>query len=133
MTEIAQIKMRTKKADHDAMSKALRGYMGHEYAHPELFHYTSTRFYFMDDPDNPDEEIWMCIHHFDDFDDYAASLDAARENDPVTQQHALAVAALLIGVPTRDRWIEDESLAVDMPPQRCSVRRQRRRRCRRAW
>ena len=123
MTEVAQVKLRAKKADHDKVSKALRGYMDHEYAHPELFHYNSTRFYYMDAPDDPGEEIWMCIDHYDDFDDYAASLDNARENDVETQRHALAVASLLVpgAIPSRERWTEDESLAVDMPGRDASA------------
>ena len=118
MNEITQVRLRTKKADHHRVLKALRGYMDHEYAHPELFHYTSTRFYFTDAPDNPDEELWMCIDRYDDFDDYAASLDAARATDAETQMHASNVASLLVAglaSATRERWIEAEELAVDMP------------------
>jgi len=117
--EITIVRLRARKADHDQFEKALRGYMDHEYAHPELFHYNSTRFYFMDAPDNPDEEIWICIDRYEDFgfEAYAASLENARETDPETQKHAVATASLLAPgfVPYRERFTEAPKLAVDMP------------------
>jgi hypothetical protein len=117
MTEIATIKFETMKGDHDKVLKAVRDYMDYEFAHPELFKYTSTRFYFMDAPDNPEVEVWLCVDHFEDFDEYAASLEEAREKDPDTLKYFMAVFSLLVpgSDVTRDRWTEAEELAVEMP------------------
>lgn len=109
------MKYRINKADHDKAIKVGRDYLDYEYAHPELFHYTRTRFYFMDAPDNPDEEIWMFIDEFDDYDDYLASLVAARASDPETQKKAAAVESLFVpgSLSDRERWTEAEESRVD--------------------
>ncbi|MFD4407697.1 hypothetical protein ACFWPH_33520 [Nocardia sp. NPDC058499] len=118
-TEIAIMKYRVKKADHDRAIEVSRDYLDYEYAHPETFHYTSTRFYFMDAPDNPDEEVWMFIDWFDDFDDYENSLHTAQKVDLIAQEKRRAFFSVVVpdSLTPRERWTEAERLRVDSDPE----------------
>jgi hypothetical protein len=114
--QVAIMKYRTLKSNHDRVLAASRAYLDYEHAHPETFHYNSTRYYFRDVPGNPEEEQWMFIDYFDDFDDYMASLQQAQKTDPQAQEHARAFFAEIIpGSLERPRelWTEAESLRVD--------------------
>lgn len=120
MNQIVTIKITGKKANHQKMETALKRYMEYEHAHPKIYHYSSTRFYTMDSPDNNDEEIWLCIDHFKDYDDYLSSLKKAFKNDPESLKHYKEVISNVVdkdidvkNVPSRDLWTEVEALRVD--------------------
>ena len=115
MIQIAIMRMRAKKSDHDKVEQAFKDYMDYEHEHPELFHYSSTRFYFMDAPGHPGEETWMFIDHFDDYQKYLDSLGKAVGSDPTTQEHFRRCMALMVphSVSERELWTEAEQLRVD--------------------
>jgi hypothetical protein len=120
MNQIVTIPITVKKINHDKMESALKSYMQYEHEHPEIFHYSSTRFYVKDSKENPDEEVWLCIDHFENYNDYMTSLKDAFENDPETQKHYQETLENMLNegvdennIPDRDLWTEVESLRVD--------------------
>ena len=117
MKQIVTMRYRVKKSDHDAALKAFGDFMDYERDHPELFHYTHTAFYYMDAPGHPEEELWMFIDQFDDYQDYVDSISATVANDPIAQQHYQNCMALVVpdGWSEDDRllWTEAEDLRVD--------------------
>lgn len=120
MNQIVTIKITGKKVNHAKMEHALKSYMEYEHAHPEIYHYSSTRFYTMDSSDNKDEEIWLCIDHFENHEDYLGSLKEAFKSDPESLQHYKEVVSNIVdkdvdvqNVPSRNLWTEVESLRVD--------------------
>lgn len=81
---------RAKKKDHDEIERNFREGLDFEEANPEYFHYKFTRYYNRDVPGNPEEEYWMFIDHFEDFQDYLQSLkSAAQRPETVAAQQML--------------------------------------------
>ncbi len=115
------------KADHDEIERGFRALLDFEQAHPDLFHYSSTRYYTRDVPESSDEEYWMFIDRFQDFEDYKTSLIAAAQREEVKQLFLPAISharGFLTGAadPTTglpnlmqlvQHWTEVPSLRVD--------------------
>lgn len=117
MRQVAIMKYRVYKENHDKVMQVSRDYLDYEAAHPEIFKYNKTRYFYRDHPEFNDQEEWMFIDYFDDYNEFIASLDGAQEND--TQAQAFAKAFLDNIIPgsldkeSRELWTEAESLRVD--------------------
>lgn len=112
---IAIMRYRVRKENHEQALKVFREYLDYEHAHPEIYHYNKTRYYFMDAPDNPEEEIWMFIDWFDDYNDYVDSLKKSVINNPVAKDIQTRTVNLFVpdSLSEREHWIEAEQLRVD--------------------
>ena len=119
MKQIASMRYRIKKTNHNKALHVSREYLDYEQAHPEIFNYNRTRYYFRDASENSDEEEWMFIDWFDDYQTYLNSLDSAQEKDPEAQR--LRKQFMSVVVPgslthdSREQWTEAEELRVDFP------------------
>ncbi len=122
---IARFKAR--KEHHDEVERGVRKFMDYEVAHPEIYHYSSTRYYTMDDPEDPEKEYWMFTDRFEDYDDYVTSL-ANAVSSPDNQEGLELMAQSLAfsegffvngkpaveGGPSQiEHWTEVPSLRVD--------------------
>jgi hypothetical protein len=84
---------KAKKEDHDEIERGFRALLDFEQTHSDLWHYSSTRYYTRDVPGSSDEEYWMFIDRFEDYEDYIASLTNA-----ASSPEAKEAQALLLGV-----------------------------------
>ena len=123
---IARFKAR--KEDHDQIERDIREFMDYEVAHPDIYRYSSTRYYTMDVPGSADEEYWMFVDRFEDYEDYVASLSHA-STSPDNQEGQALMAKVLSrttgfeiigsgpltsGTPALiEHWTEVPSLRVD--------------------
>ena len=81
---------KAKKADHDEIERGFRAVLDFEEAHPEMYRYSSTRYYTRDVPENPDEEeYWMFIDSSYDYAEYMASLKSAAQRPETKEAQAL--------------------------------------------
>ncbi|WEV57424.1 hypothetical protein [Ligilactobacillus acidipiscis] len=120
--QIGISRFKAKKEFHDVIEKDLRKFMDFESAHPEIYHYSSTRYYNMDVPGTDDEEYWMFIDHFKSYEDYRDSLYQATHSPENKEGQRLMAQSLAhaSGTFAEDRnpaeiehWIEVPSLRVD--------------------
>lgn len=106
-----------KKADHETIERTMREFYDYEKAHPEIYHYSSTRTYTMPDEDNPEKEYWMFVDKFEDYNDYITSLYKASHGPDNKEGQKLMDRVVahhegFIGN-TIDHWTEIPSLRVD--------------------
>ncbi|MFC6180747.1 hypothetical protein [Lactiplantibacillus daowaiensis] len=80
---------KAKKADHDEIEHGFRAVLDFEEAHPDLYQYSSTRYYTRPVPENPEEEYWMFIDSSYDYAAYMASLKAAAQRPETKEMQAL--------------------------------------------
>ena len=76
-------KMRVKKENHEKAVEIFADMLKYQHSHPELFYYSRTRSFYMDAPDNPDEEIWMFIDEYDNREKYWNALLSSTKDNPV--------------------------------------------------
>jgi hypothetical protein len=83
MTQVDIGKFRVKKENHAQAVEAFVDMLNYQYSHPELFYYSRTRSFFMDAPDNPDEEIWMFVDEYDNREKYWNALITSTKDNPI--------------------------------------------------
>jgi hypothetical protein len=115
MTQIDSMSYRVEKADHDRAVALFKDMLDYQRSHPELYHYTRSRTFFMDAPDNPDQEVWMFIDEYDDREKYWASLMNAAQNDPQSAENRRRWAEIVVQPPPtgHDVWTELDELRVE--------------------
>ena len=116
MTQIDRMEFRIAKADHGKALELFTKILGYQRSHPEIYYYTRSRSWFMEAPDNPDQEIWMFIDEYDDREKYWKSLQEAITNDPASTENNRRWAEILVSgtVPkTHEVWTELEELRVE--------------------
>ena len=116
MTQIDTMRFRIAKADHAKALELFKGILGYQRSHPELYHYTLSRSYFMDADDNPEQEIWMFIDEYDDHEAYWKSLQEAIKSDPTSAENHRRWMEIIIPeyIPKgHEVWTEMEALRVD--------------------
>ena len=120
-------RFKASKEHHDDVERGVRKFLDYEVAHPDTYHYSSTRYYTMDDPEDPAKEYWMFIDRFEDYDDYVTSLANAISNPDNAEGQRLMAESLTFsegffvngkpvveGGPTQiEHWVEVSSLRVD--------------------
>lgn len=110
-------RFRAKKSDHAEIERTMREFYDFESAHPEVYHYGSTRTYTMPDAEDPEKEYWMFVDKFANYEDYIQSLyEASHGEDNKEGQRLMAKVVSLhegfIGN-TIDHWTEVPTLRVD--------------------
>jgi hypothetical protein len=110
-------RFRAKKTDHEAIVRNMREFYDYECAHPEIYHYSSTRTYTMPDENDPEKEYWMFVDKFNDYEDYINSLYNASHGpeNKEGQQLMARVVDLHEGFIGNviDHWTEVPTLRVD--------------------
>lgn len=110
-------RFRAKKADHEAIERTMREFYDYESAHPEIYHYSSTRTYTMPDKEDPEKEYWMFVDKFENYEDYIQSLYKASHDDDNKEGQRLMDQVVsyhegFIGNAI-DHWTEVPTLRVD--------------------
>lgn len=80
---------KAKKADHDAIEQGFRAVLDFEEAHPDLYRYSSTRYYTREVPGNAAEEYWMFIDSSYDYAAYMDSLKSAAQRPETKEMQGL--------------------------------------------
>ncbi|WEV57418.1 hypothetical protein [Ligilactobacillus acidipiscis] len=88
-TQLGISGFKAKKTDHDEIEHGFRAVLDFEEAHPDLYHYKSTSYYTRDVPENSEEEYWMFIDVFTDYEDYMTSIKSAAQRPETKEAQAL--------------------------------------------
>ena len=116
MVQIDSGRYRVLKANHEKAVEVFKVILEHQHAHPEIFYYSRSRTFFMDAPDNPDEEIWMFIDEYDDREKYWSSLMKALTVDSETDEKRQSSLKFMIPgteLKGHEIWTEIEDLRVE--------------------
>jgi hypothetical protein len=103
-----------RKSDHDKAIGLFSEILAYQKAHPEIYYYTRSRSFLMEDPDNPEHERWMFIDEFDNREVYWQSLMDAAANDADSAANMAAFQALVVPPPPTGHlvWTELTELRV---------------------
>lgn len=77
------------KADHSKMVNALTKALQYQRDNPSLIHYSLSHTWFCEDPENPEQEIWMFMDEAKSHEDYASSMVSSQADSQIasyTQQ-----------------------------------------------
>lgn len=78
---VETMQYRILKANHQKMVSALAKALQYQRENPSLIHYSLSRTWFREDPDNPEQEIWMFMDEAKSHEAYASSM-VSSQADP---------------------------------------------------
>jgi hypothetical protein len=110
------MRYRIRKADHEKAKTLFAEVIEYQHSHPEIYYYTRSRSFFMEAPDNADEEIWMFIDEYDDREKYWNSLVNALANDPKSEENKRRYIEMIVqdSLPKEHEvWTEVDELRVE--------------------
>lgn len=77
MTEVETMHYRILKKNHQKMIQALVKALDYQKAHPSLIHYSLSRTWFRQAPDDSEQEIWMFMDESNNHTEYAKTMKTA--------------------------------------------------------
>lgn len=81
MYKIEMMQYKILKKDHNKMVELMKKALAYQKSNPDLIKYSLSRTWFKQDPENPNQEIWMMIDEFKDHNKYKETMKSAEEND----------------------------------------------------
>lgn len=81
MSQVETMHYRILMKNHDKMIQALVKALDYQKAHPSLIHYSLSRTWFRQAPDNPAQEIWMFMDESNNHTEYAKTMKTAESDE----------------------------------------------------
>ncbi len=78
--KVETMEYRVLKVNHQKMVDALAKAVQYQRNNPTLIHYSLSRTWFHEDPENPEQEIWMFMDEAKNHDAYASSMVSSQED-----------------------------------------------------